>query len=86
MNIYADFGTYKDAKNAYPGSKFLMFNAGLSVPVVPNVFEIYFPLLSSSDINDNLDLMTKNYWQRIRFTINFNNINPLKRVRAIKPN
>jgi len=86
LNIYADFGTYKNAANAYPGSKAIMINAGLSVPVVPNVFEVYFPLLSSSDINDNLELTTKNYWQRIRFTLNFNNINPLKRVRAIKPN
>lgn len=85
LNIYADFGTYKNAANVFPGSKTIMWNMGLSVPVVPNVFEIYFPLLSSSDIKDNLELSTKNYWQRISFTLNFNNINPLKLARGIKP-
>lgn len=86
LNVYADLGTYKNAANAFPGSQFLMFNAGLSVPVIPNVFEVYFPLLSSSDIKDNLEISTKNYWQRISFTFNFSNINPLKKVRGIKPN
>ena len=86
INIYADFGTYKDAKKAFPGSKAIVWNAGLSVPVVANVFEIFFPLVSSTDIKDNLELSTKNYWQRIRFTLNFNNINPLKKVREVKPN
>ncbi len=86
LNIYCDLGTYKKAKDAFPGSKWLMFNAGVSVPVIANVFEIYFPLISSSDIHDNLEVSTKNYWQRIRFTFNFSNINPLKKVREIEPN
>lgn len=86
LNLYADFGTYKNAKNAYPGSKFLMFNAGVSIPVIPKTIEIFFPIVSSSDINDNLKITTKNYWQRIRFTLNFNNLNFLKRVREITPN
>jgi len=44
--------------------------------------KIYFPVVTSRDISEVNDVITDNYWQTIRYSINFNLVNPfeLKRL------
>lgn len=41
-----------------------------------NIMKIYFPAIVSSGISEFNDVYTSNYWQRIRYSIDFNAINP----------
>jgi hypothetical protein len=43
-----------------------------------NVVKIYFPAIVSSGFSEFNDAYTSNYWQRIRYSIDFNAINPFK--------
>ena len=80
ISIYADFGligfTDRDFKgNEIDGASDAAYNFGLALNIIPNIFEIYFPIGMSSDFNQ------LNYGEKIRFTLNINTIKPFKMVR-----
>ncbi len=82
--LYTDFGTYSNAKNAYEGSKALMYNGGIGIWLIRDVAEVYFPLFYSSDISKNLSANSVDkFGERIRFQLNFNLMNPLKLQRQL---
>jgi hypothetical protein len=81
LNVYADLG-YCPKDAAIVNNQFL-YNAGLSVTLMRNVCEIYFPLLLSSDIKDYNKLNNISYGETIRFTLNINLINPFELVKNI---
>ncbi len=84
FKLYADFGTYYNARNAFPTSKSLVYNWGVSLPILNNVCEIYFPIMYSSDIKNYLDINNVKWYERIRFTLNLKSLNPVKAIRAVK--
>jgi hypothetical protein len=43
-----------------------------------NVLKIYFPAIVSKGISEFNEIYTSNYWQRIRYSIDINAINPFK--------
>ncbi len=43
-----------------------------------NVLKIYFPAVVSSGFKEFNDVYTSNYWQRIRYSIDFSALNPFK--------
>jgi hypothetical protein len=43
-----------------------------------NIVKIYFPAIVSRGFSEFNDAYTSNYWQRIRYSIDFNAINPFK--------
>lgn len=82
--FFLDLGTYQNAKNAYDGSKALMFDGGIGIWLIRNIAEVYFPLFYSSDIKGNLEANNiDTFGERIRFQLNFNLANPLKLQRQI---
>lgn len=64
FDIYADAGLYK---NKSMPTKFI-YDSGIRVKFIPDFLEFYLPIQSSLGFEPTLD----NYWERIRFTINFN--------------
>lgn len=81
LNVFADVGTYANAKDAFSGSQVVVFDAGLSIPVINDVCEIYFPIVASSDIRESIKMTTPKYYQQIRFTFNFSKLNGIQRLR-----
>ncbi len=80
LSLYADFGLVgfidRDTQNnEIDGVSDVAYNGGITLNIIPNIFEIYFPLVSSSEFN-NL-----NYGEKIRFTLNINTLNPFKMAR-----
>ena len=80
ISIYGDFGltgfTDRDFNNnEIDAVSDATYNIGLSLNIVPKIFEIYFPVLMSSDLNQ------LNYGEKIRFTLNLNTLNPFKFAR-----
>lgn len=78
VRLFADAGTYYNAKNAFPGSQSLIYDGGVSAFLIRNVLEVYFPLFVSSDIKQYNDLNEISWKDRIRFVINFNALNPFE--------
>jgi hypothetical protein len=83
IKLFADFGTYANAKSAFPGSQALVYNAGVILKVKENIFEVYFPVVASNDIKQYWELNKVKYAQRITFLFNLNSLNPLDIVKGI---
>ena len=83
LGVFADFGTYTDAKNIFPGSNTIPYDAGVMLTIIRNGFEIYFPLLMSADIKENSSLIHETYFEKIRFTLSLEKLSLLKAARNI---
>lgn len=80
ISLYGDFGLigFKDRdfnNNEIDAVSDPAYNIGLSLNIIPKIFEIYFPVVMSSDLNQ------LNYGEKIRFTLNLNTLNPFKFAR-----
>jgi hypothetical protein len=57
--------------------------AGISLPIIPKVFEIYCPLWMSKDLKNAFDLQYGNFEERIRFVLNIKLLNPTQSIRTL---
>ncbi len=62
----------------------ILYEAGVALKIIPNQFEIYFPIGLSPDFSNALDLNAPKYTQRISFMINFPTLNPIRAIRSIE--
>lgn len=69
----------------YPAQMNFTYNGGIYITVIRNVFSIYVPLMSSSDVSG--------YWEvnghesilsKTSFVLNLNNVNPINLIRNAK--
>lgn len=79
LKVYADIGTTAD--DGLNKEK-VLYNSGVCLSLMKNVFEIYFPILVSSDLHDYTDANDLEYMETIRFTLNLNLLNPFDMVRS----
>ncbi len=47
IKIFADMGTYENAKKVFSKAQFITYDAGIQIDVVPKIIEIYIPLIIS---------------------------------------
>jgi hypothetical protein len=82
VGVYADIGF-----NAFqaPGFPTAFYNAGFYVWLVPDVIEVYFPVLFPKVIQREINTNNLNYPSLIRFMINFNEINPFTILKKVAP-
>jgi hypothetical protein len=72
LSLYGDFGLTSYAADS--NIKYA-WNSGVALVVVRDVFEIYFPISMSSDLNQ------LTYFQKVRFMLNLHQLNPFNFVR-----
>ena len=73
VSLYAAIGWIGLKPNHFTSKSFdSAYESGISLNIVPKVFEIYFPLKLSSDLNQ------LTYAEKIRFTLNLNTLNPFQ--------
>lgn len=79
---FADVGIYNPLRPSFNLSS-LLFDAGLGIKIIPDVFEIYLPLLVSSDISNNIYTQPNyNIWyKRVMFTIELQKLDPYRWIR-----
>jgi len=85
LYLFASAGTYSGAgKTSWIisgentiSSNLVAYEMGAMVNL-GNIIKIYFPVITSHDIAEVNDALTDNYWQTIRYIIDFNVINPFK--------
>ncbi len=61
------------------------FEAGIGMPVVKDVLEIWFPLAVSKRIMDEEEFLDRSITERIRFVIALEKLDPTRIVRNLKP-
>jgi hypothetical protein len=72
----------------YPasGKTQLAYSAGIAAVVVPNVLEIYFPVVESKPIQESVVYQTRpNYFQRVTFLLNLKSVTPQQLVTQFLP-
>jgi hypothetical protein len=60
-----------------------LFNAGVSVSVIPNVLKVYLPIVYSSSIHDEVKARGLNFGQTIMFEFNIAQMNPFALVQSM---
>jgi hypothetical protein len=83
LELFLSIGASSNTGSAFPGSETFLVEFGASINIIPNVLAVHFPFLLSGDVKHNVELNTDNYWQRIRFTFNVNEIKPRQRLQAM---
>jgi hypothetical protein len=75
FKFFLNIGTYKGIKDVYPdiGNTF-MYDGGLCISAGYDLFEIYFPLFYSKDIDTNLETNDIGFKETIRFVLNINQV------------
>ena len=74
LSAYADFGIVGSKNN---GASDIAYNYGISLNIIPDIFEIYFPIKSSTELN------LLSYGEKITFTLNLNTLNPFIKIREL---
>ena len=55
----------------------VLYDAGIELVVVPNIWSVYIPLAMSKELQDNLKLNGYDKWYKsIRISLNIGHINP----------
>jgi len=83
IELFFDAGLFQYEKGFWHDDINFSYNGGIIIPVIRHNVEVYFPLIFSKDIRDNLDLMNYSLWQRITWMINFNSLNPFNFTKDI---
>lgn len=88
IGIFADAGIYPVTTVTQDGvsqTVDFLYDAGIYLPISKDRFEIYIPLVYADKIQSQIDYQGITFLQRIRFTLRFDDLNPFKIVRDIKP-
>jgi hypothetical protein len=83
LKLFADFGTYEGA-GSISGTNAIAYDAGIMLSIINNIFEIYFPVMASSDIKKVNGLNNVTYRENIRFKLSLEKADPFKALRNIR--
>ncbi|MCX6180773.1 MAG: M1 family metallopeptidase [Bacteroidetes bacterium] len=80
--LFADLGTSDGVLNN--GASFY-YDSGIQLTLLKDVIEIYFPIFMSDQLKNSYETsaFSFNYFQKIRFLLNFNNMNLLKKLKDL---
>ncbi len=60
-----------------------LWNAGVTVPLIRNICQIYFPIIYAQNIKDEVDARGLNFGETIMFELNLNMANPMELIKKI---
>jgi hypothetical protein len=82
--FYVDLGTYYNAKNAFEGSRALMYDGGICIYAYRDIIEFYLPLFYSSDIKQIYEANNKDrFKEKLSFQFNLNLVKPFDKMRTM---
>lgn len=73
IKFYGDFGLYNTTGLS---ETTFMFDAGVQLAIIPNIFDVYIPLVFSKDIKDYNTVNDVTFPQMMRFSFNLYRLNP----------
>lgn len=84
LKLYLDIGTFANASSFYPEKNPLIYNGGVQLTLIPEILNIYFPVVMSNQLSRIFELNNITYSQLISFELNLNKLNPFNLVRDLK--
>jgi hypothetical protein len=92
LQVYGGIATMRNRKDVLiveteiPGVKTntswrTMWNAGIALPLIPNIFTIYVPLIYSNNIQEEVETRDLNFGQTIMFELNLHQLNPFTLIK-----
>ncbi|HSU50106.1 MAG TPA: hypothetical protein VLJ41_05935, partial [Segetibacter sp.] len=78
LKIFADIGTYAEAWKENPASGRFIYDAGIQIPILHSLIDIYKPLIYSKVYSNyyKSTITEKRFLKTIAFTININKLSP----------
>ena len=83
LRFYADIGTFHNAGKQFGSDEKFIWDMGIELSIINKMFEIYFPLAMSKDLENNADMNFDNYMQKVRFTLRLELLNPFKQIKRV---
>ena len=83
VKVFADAGIAPVRTVSSSEIEFLS-DAGVFVSIFNNRLKVYFPFFVTNQIKDEYEINDVSFAERIRFTLDINNMNPLKYIRQIE--
>lgn len=83
FKLFADIGSFNDAQKGYPEARAISWDWGIELPVIKDIFVVYFPVGYSKDIAYVVDQQELHYGNLIRFELHLRKLNPLDLFRSI---
>ncbi|NTW34166.1 MAG: hypothetical protein HGB12_16370, partial [Bacteroidetes bacterium] len=84
VKLFADIATFPDKSAIYDSNYPMFFDAGIQLSIINNIFDIFFPIIMSSEIKNVNKLNKISYLQSIRFTFALEKFDPFKKLRDIR--
>ncbi len=84
LRPFFDIGYYATKDKPLKWQDNVLWVAGLELELIPNILEVYLPIIESKRIKNNY-IERGNYLSRISFLINFNKVNPWKEIENYLP-
>jgi hypothetical protein len=82
LRLFLNIATFDNINNLPEYSK-LSWELGIDLPIIKDIFTIYFPIVYSSDIKDAMEKQNFSTTERIRFELHLNKLNPLRLIKTI---
>ena len=83
INFYFTIATCHNAKKFSQNSTWLFYEAGFEINLIKDIFAIYFPVTMSPALKDLSDKYSRNYFDKVRFMLQLNMLNPFINIRKI---
>ena len=85
LKFYANLATFGEtvAVPGYTNLNQFAWEAGVKLSLGKEVFEIFLPFAMSNDLKNLNNDLTDSYWERIRFSLKLNSMNPFKLVKTL---
>ena len=83
FRLFADIGSFNDAQSGYPGARAISWEWGVELPIIKDIFVLYFPITYSEDLKYIVDREELHYGNLVRFEFHLNKLNPLNYFRHI---
>jgi hypothetical protein len=84
LRLFGNIATFSNANEVLENNEVFIYEAGVTLIFFRNIAEISVPLFISKDMQRVMDLNNKKYYERIRFILNLDAINPFKVVKKYK--
>ncbi len=78
VSLFFDVGSYSGAWDDRFERQKIVYDAGVSVKLLPGVLEVHVPLVKSADIKEALELQESSFANQIRFLFSLEGMNPFR--------
>lgn len=83
VQVFLDAGTFSTAGSDPVYKDKIAYVGGLSLRLIPDIFEINFPLVVSNSLKLDVNSTQNNVWKRVNFTLKINAFQPFKLTRNL---